>query len=108
MTLRPPRALLWSWAGLLGLLALTVTLAYQPLTGIVALLIALAKALIVAVVFMELRAARPLVIAVAGTGFFWLAILLWLSAMDFMTRPDFPPRLFPEAAAGATAGTTAR
>jgi len=108
MTLRPPRALLWSWAGLLGLLALTVTLAYQPLSGIVALLIALAKALIVAVVFMELRASRTLIIAFAGAGFFWLVILLLLSAMDFMTRPDFPPRLDAVAAADGPAPTAAR
>jgi len=25
-------------------------------------------------------------------GFFWLAILLWLAATDFITRPQFPPK----------------
>jgi hypothetical protein len=28
--------------------------------------------------------------AFAAAGFFWLAILLWLGATDFITRPDFP------------------
>ncbi len=91
----PPRALILAWAALLALLALTVTLAYQPLhafNGPMALLIATIKALIVAVVFMELREARGLLIAVAAAGFFWLAILLWFVWTDITTRPEFPPR----------------
>jgi cytochrome c oxidase subunit 4 len=90
----PPRALVWSWAALLALLAITVTLAYQPLgalNGPVALTIATLKTLIVAAVFMELGAARPLTIAVASAGVCWLAVLLWLAATDFTHRPDFPP-----------------
>jgi cytochrome c oxidase subunit IV len=48
---QPPRELLWSWLGLLGLLGLTVTAAYQPLGAFntaLALTIASAKGLIVA------------------------------------------------------------
>jgi cytochrome c oxidase subunit IV len=41
-------------------------------------------------IFMELGERRPLVMAFAAAGFFWLAILLWLSATDFIMRPDFP------------------
>jgi cytochrome c oxidase subunit 4 len=92
---RPPPALLRTWAALLALLGLTVTLAYQKLGSFntpVALAIALLKALLVAVIFMELRERRPLVMAFAAAGFFWLAILLWLGSADFITRPDFPYR----------------
>jgi len=89
----PPLALLRTWAALLGLLGLTVTLAYQRLGSFnapAALTIALVKALLVAAVFMELRERRPLVLAFAAAGFFWLAILLWLGGIDFLTRPGFP------------------
>jgi len=90
----PPAALIWSWIGLLALLALTVTLAYQPLGSFntpAALAIATVKVLIIAVVFMELRERRPLVLAFAAAGVFWLAIMLWLGSTDFLTRPGFPP-----------------
>jgi cytochrome c oxidase subunit 4 len=90
---RPPPTLLGTWAALLVLLGLTVTLAYQRLGAFntpAALAIATVKALLVAAVFMELRERRPLVTAFAAAGFFWLAILLGLGGTDFLTRPDFP------------------
>jgi cytochrome c oxidase subunit 4 len=91
---RPPRILLLSWLALLGLLALTVTIAYLPIGAFntpVALSIALAKGLLVAAIFMELRNDRTLVLVFAGAGFYWLAILLWLAFADYLTRPNFPP-----------------
>jgi cytochrome c oxidase subunit IV len=91
---RPPRILLFSWLALLGLLALTVSIAYLPIGTFntpVALSIALVKGLIVAAIFMELRDDRTLALAAAVAGFYWLAILLWLSFADFLTRPNFPP-----------------
>ena len=91
----PPSALLWALLALLALLGLTIALAYQslgPLNTPIALAIATTKALVVAAIFMELRERRPLTIAFAAAGFFWLAILLWLAATDFLTRPDFPSR----------------
>jgi len=94
MTWYPPRIVALSWGALLGLLALTVFLAYQPLGAfntVIALTIATTKALIVAAIFMELREHRGLTIAFAAAGFFWLAILLWLAGTDFLTRPQFPP-----------------
>jgi cytochrome c oxidase subunit 4 len=97
---RPPRALLWSWVALLGLLGLTVTLSYQPLgafNGPVALVIAATKSMIVAAVFMELRRRRPLFMAFAGAGLCWLAVLIWLSSTDFTRRAGFPPVLATEA-----------
>jgi cytochrome c oxidase subunit 4 len=93
---RPSRLVLLSWLALLGLLALTVTLAYQPLGSLnlpVALTIATAKVLIVAAIFMELRERDGLMIAFAAAGVFWLLVLLWLAGADFLTRPQFPPRL---------------
>jgi cytochrome c oxidase subunit 4 len=86
---RPPFPLIASWLGLLASLALTVTLAYLPLgtfNAVVAIGIGATKAAIVAAIFMELwhRGARTMVFAIAGL--FWLAILLWLGLMDFLTR----------------------
>ena len=90
----PPRAIVISWLLLLALLAITVFISYQPLGQlnlIVALFIATAKALIVAAIFMELRERGGVMIAFAIAGFFWLSILVWLSGIDFITRPEFPP-----------------
>jgi len=86
---RPPLALAAAWLALLALLALTVTLAYQPLgtfNAVVALGIGTVKAAIVAAVFMELRHRGPRTFLFAGAGLFWLGILLWLGMMDFLTR----------------------
>lgn len=86
---RPTTDLVLCWAGLLALLGLTVVLSYQPLGSFnfpVAMTIAAIKAGLVAAIFMELRHRSGLVRAFAGAGFFWLAILLWLGLMDFMTR----------------------
>jgi cytochrome c oxidase subunit 4 len=91
MSWYPPRALVFSWLGLLGLLGLTVLTAYQPLGAFntpIALAIASCKALLIAAIFMELREQNGLMIAVAGAGFFWLAIMLWLAFSDYMTRPS--------------------
>jgi cytochrome c oxidase subunit IV len=85
----PPRDLLWSWLGLLGLLGLTVILAYQPLGAlntVLALAIAATKAMIVAIIFMDLRGSHGLTRAFAGAGFFWLGIMLWLVLCDYLTR----------------------
>lgn len=92
----PPRILLLSWLSLMGLLALTVGLAYVPIgpfNTVIALTIAAIKATLVAAIFMELREHRPLVIIFAGAGFYWLAIMFWLAFADYLTRPDFPPSL---------------
>ena len=86
---RPPFPLVASWLGLLALLALTVTLAYLPLGAFniaVALGIGATKAAIVAAFFMELRHRGGRMLVFAAAGLFWLAILLWLGLMDFMTR----------------------
>jgi cytochrome c oxidase subunit 4 len=86
---RPSVDLVLCWIGLLSLLGLTVTLSYQPLASFnfpVAMTIAAIKAGLVAAIFMELRHRSGVVRAFAAAGFFWLAILLWLGLMDFLTR----------------------
>ena len=91
---RPPRALLLTWLALLGLLSLTIFVAYQPIgvfNTVVALLIALVKGTLVAAIFMELRGDRSLILAFACAGFYWLAIMFWLAFADFATRANFPP-----------------
>ncbi len=93
MTRSPPRVLLLSWLSLLALLGLTVLGSYQPLGVLntaIALTIAAGKASIIAVVFMELPRGHRLKLAVAGAGFFWLAIMLWLTLADYVTRPGSP------------------
>lgn len=85
----PSIDLVLGWIALLVLLGLTVALAYRPLASFnfpVAMTIAAIKAGLVAAIFMELRHKGGLVRAFAGAGFFWLAILLWLGLMDFLTR----------------------
>jgi cytochrome c oxidase subunit IV len=101
---RPPAVLVWSWAGLLALLALTVGLAYQPLGSLntaVALTIAAIKVVIIAAIFMELREGRPLVLGFALAGLLWLFIMFWLASIDFRSRPGFPP---PQQVGDATVG----
>jgi cytochrome c oxidase subunit 4 len=93
---QPPRLLLLSWLFLLAFLALTVTVAYVPIgpfNTVVALVIALIKAMLVAAIFMELRESRALVVVFASIGVYWLAIMFWLVFADYLTRPNFPPRL---------------
>jgi len=85
----PPRHLVLSFAALLLLLGLTVTVAYLPLgpmNTVLALGIATVKATIVMAVFMELRKSPALTIAFAAAGFLWLSILLWLAMADVLTR----------------------
>lgn len=86
---RPSVDLVLCWIGLLALLGLTVTLSYQPLASFnfpIAMTIATIKAGLVAAIFMELRHRSGIIRAFAAAGFFWLAILLWLGLMDFLTR----------------------
>lgn len=76
-------------AALLGLLALTLALAYVklgPLNTIAALTISIAKAALIGSFFMEVRQRGRLVWVAIGTGVFWLGIMFALSMSDFLTR----------------------
>ena len=91
---KPPRPIVFAWAGLLVLLALTLGMAFVPLGKgniAVALAIGATKALIVVFVFMELARGHPLKLIFAGAGLFWFAILFGLTFTDYATRTGFPP-----------------
>ena len=75
------------WLALMVLLALTTGLAFAPLgsaTLFVSLSIAVAKALL----FMEVKGGNALVRAFAAAGFFWLGIMIALTAADYTHRTD--------------------
>jgi len=95
MSRRPPpsvrRTIIFAWAALLLLLALTAGLAFLPLGMFslpVSLLIAVAKVAIVMALFMELRHASAIVRTAAFAGFFWLSILMTLVAADYGVRME--------------------
>jgi cytochrome c oxidase subunit 4 len=79
------------WLALMVLLALTTGLAFAPLgaaTLFVSLTIAAAKALLVLLLFMELKAGNALVRTFAAAGFFWLLIMIAVTAADYTHRTD--------------------
>jgi cytochrome c oxidase subunit 4 len=74
---------------LLALLALTIVAAQfslGPFNTIVAMLISISKAGLILLFFMHLRWSRPLMWIVAGTGVFWLGIMMVLALSDYLTR----------------------
>jgi cytochrome c oxidase subunit 4 len=83
------RPLFGTFAALIALLVLTAGATALP-TGWwstpLSLLIAFAKAVLIFTVFMRLRTQGPLVRVFALAGFFFLTILLVLTAADFLTR----------------------
>jgi cytochrome c oxidase subunit 4 len=54
----------------------------------VSLTVAAAKALLVLLLFMELKAGNALIRAFAAAGFFWLMIMIALTAADYTHRTD--------------------
>jgi cytochrome c oxidase subunit 4 len=82
--------LVLAWVGLLVLLAITFGAAHLPLGTTVkpwvGYVIASAKAAIVLWYFMEMRREGSLARLAMIVGFVWLAILLMLTAADFLTR----------------------
>ncbi len=93
---RAIRPLLWTWLGLLALLALTAGSALLRLgawNGVVNLAIALTKALLVLIVFMRLGAAHALVRLAALAGVITLGLLFLLSGSDYLTRAMVPAPL---------------
>jgi cytochrome c oxidase subunit IV len=88
-----PKTYLLVFAALLGLLLLTVAVAFIDLglfNIVVALGIATAKALLIALYFMHLRYSDRLIWVVAAGGAFWLGILLTLTMSDYLTRGWIP------------------
>ena len=57
-----------------------------PLNNVVMLTIACTKALLVVLFFMHVRWSSRLTWVIAGSGFFWLLIMFFLTLSDYMTR----------------------
>ena len=77
------------WAVLLLLLFATWRLAQlnlQPLGVLIAMAIALTKMLLIILYFMHVRYSSRLTWIFAGAGFLWLAILIFLTFNDYLTR----------------------
>lgn len=90
----PPRHLVVTWVVLVALLGGNIALAFflpHLLALWLNLLVAAAMAAIVLVLFMELRRSAGLLWVFAGAGFFWLGILFFLTAADYLTRYGFAP-----------------
>ncbi|MGH7369898.1 MAG: cytochrome C oxidase subunit IV family protein [Candidatus Methylomirabilaceae bacterium] len=91
----PPKTYYLVFAALLLLTLVTVEVAFFDmglLSFPIALAISTCKALIVILYFMHLRYSSRLTWIVAGTGFFWLFILIALTMSDYLTRA-WPPVL---------------
>jgi cytochrome c oxidase subunit 4 len=74
---------------LLLLLALTTLLAFAPLqpwTWIVSIAIAFAMAGLILLFFMKVRYSEPLIWLTSAGGVVWLAILVTLALMDYISR----------------------
>lgn len=86
-----PATILRSWIALVVLLAATTAIAFAPLGSLnlgISIGIATAKALIILIFFMELRGSRALVRTFAAAGFFWLFIMIVMTAADYTHRTD--------------------
>lgn len=85
--------LLIAWLVLLALLGVSWGSAYLSLGSAHAFLplgIAVLQALIIALVFMQLGRGARVKWLFAGVGFYWLMIMIALSATDYLTRSGFP------------------
>ncbi|MBV9825432.1 MAG: oxidase [Alphaproteobacteria bacterium] len=81
------------WFVLLLLLGLSTLSAFLSLGSVAPLLqfaIAVTQAGLVFVLFMRLRDAQALPRIFAGIGFFWLALLFVMTAIDYATRSGMP------------------
>jgi cytochrome c oxidase subunit 4 len=91
---RPPLRLLIVWLVLLLLLSGNVALAFVGLGALAPfthIAVAATMAAIVLIIFMELDRGVSLFWVFAGAGFFWLALLFVLTAVDYLTRYNFAP-----------------
>lgn len=83
-----------TFGALMVLTALTVIVANFDLgwaNDVVAMAIAVTKALLVLWFFMHLRYSTRVTVLTAVAGFFWLAILIFLTLNDYFTRESLFP-----------------
>lgn len=81
--------ILYAWAALLVLLALTIAASFAPLGPVlpfVSYAIAIAKTALIVWLFMEMKTRDGLQRIALAVGFVWLFILLLLSFADILTR----------------------
>lgn len=91
-----PRVYILTFAALMVLTAATVWVATIDLgwaNDVVAMAIAVTKALLVLWFFMHLRYSTRVTVLTAVAGFFWLAILIFLTLNDYLTRETLFPYL---------------
>ncbi len=85
----PIRIYLTIFAILMVLTAVTVSVSFLdlgPYNTVVALVIAVTKAVLVVLFFMHARYSSRLTWAVVAGGVFWLALLLFMTLADYLTR----------------------
>ena len=71
---------------LVTVLAATVDFGNEVVNTVIALTIAVAKALLVILFFMHVRYSPRIIWVLVAGGFFWLAILMVLTASDYVSR----------------------
>jgi cytochrome c oxidase subunit IV len=89
----PVKRYLWVLAALLSLLALSAGTAFLKLgtfNTVLNLAISVIKTLLVMTVFMHETGARNLTRLTSLLGFVWLAMLIGLALVDFLTRAPVP------------------
>ena len=82
-----------AWLVLLALLGVTWGSAYLPIGAAHAFLpigVAVLQAAIIAIIYMKLGRGGRVKWIFAGIGFYWLMIMIGLSATDYLTRSGFP------------------
>jgi len=85
----PLRVYFTVFAILMVLTATTVSVSYLdlgPFNTVVAIVIAVTKMMLVILYFMHVRYSSRLTWAVVAGGFFWLALLLFMTLADYVTR----------------------
>lgn len=106
------RVALLTWAGLLLLVAATVTLAHVPMgigNTVASFGIAAVKAALILLFFMKLWHGRPLNRLAVGVLILWLGIMFGLTFTDYLTRPEVKMDDLPRDSRTATeAGDQAR
>jgi cytochrome c oxidase subunit IV len=85
----PVKTYLKVWAALLGLLVLTIGVAFLQLGRLnlpIAMLISVAKAALIVLVFMHIKGGSRLLHLAAAAGLLWLSIMFVLTMNDYLTR----------------------
>jgi cytochrome c oxidase subunit IV len=87
------RRLVWTWVGLLVLLAIQFGASFLPLSPLLRPLLLVPAALMLAAVattFMQIGRGPALVRVFAAAALLWVSILLGLGSLDPLTRTDYP------------------